>query len=95
MFNEEEVFDRNLDHLKDNVREVDLEELANQLQRIYTSETEPQEPQADPATGQEDTDAFKVDDNTSEAGHGQDTDQLDDEPEREEAPELEEPYTKA
>jgi len=31
MFNEEEVFDRNLDHLKDDVREVDLEELANQL----------------------------------------------------------------
>ena len=44
MFNEEEVFDGNLDHLKDDVREVDLEELANQLQRIYASETELQEP---------------------------------------------------
>ena len=31
IFNEEEVFDRNLDYLKDNVREVDLKELANQL----------------------------------------------------------------
>ena len=29
IFNEEEVFDGNLDHLKDDVREVDLEELAN------------------------------------------------------------------
>jgi len=51
MFNEEEVFDGNLDHLKDDVREGDAEELGNQLQHICTSETEPQEPQADPATG--------------------------------------------
>ena len=38
---------------------------------------------------------FEVDDNTLEAGHGQDIDQSDDEPKREEALELEELYTKA
>ena len=44
IFNEDEVFDGNLDHLHNAVREVTLEDLAQRLQRIYASEQEHLEP---------------------------------------------------
>jgi len=89
IFNEDEVFDGNLDHLHNAVREVTLEDLAQRLQRICASEQEHLEPQeesqTDPTAGQEDSGAFEVEDTPEE-----------EEPEREEAPDLDkEAYTTA
>ena len=44
IFNKDEVFDGNLNHLYNAVREVNLKELAQRLQRIYA----PEEPQEEP-----------------------------------------------